>query len=151
MLRIGCIAVGYQEGPQGTCAPILADGPALPLLERPSTSRQADCRDPRQPTVAKNAVLWISCLHGSPLGWSSGKSQIKWLNEDELKSYGIWGEDPIIKEARELNEANYYGLSRSDYLKRVERGFNECLKDLKPPSKLADLRSCQDDFLKGRR
>jgi ATP-dependent protease ClpP protease subunit len=45
-------------------------------------------------------------------------TQIKWLSSQEIAGYGIGADDPVILEAKILNRARKYGLTRIQYEER---------------------------------
>lgn len=53
-------------------------------------------------------------------------AQIKWLSPEEIGSYGLGVDDPVIKETKILVAARKYGLSRMEYEARWRRVQEMC-------------------------
>ncbi len=51
---------------------------------------------------------------------------VKFLNDAALASYGLLSTDPIEKETADLEEAQYLGLSRSQYIERKQVAARLC-------------------------
>ena len=70
--------------------------------------------------------------------------QIRWLSKSELEASGLWGEDPVYKEAHQLNLARSYGLARGEFMRRQQRMTRGC-GDLPSPF----LSGCREDIFWG--
>ncbi len=52
--------------------------------------------------------------------------QIKFLNERALANYGLTETDPVEQETSDLQEAQYFGLDRSQYIERKQLAAKFC-------------------------
>jgi hypothetical protein len=70
-------------------------------------------------------------------------TQIKWLSSLDIDGYGIGAADPVIKEARILNKARKYGLTRTQYEERWPLVQKICV--------LGSEDDCEEKIMKGLR
>ncbi|PWC53620.1 ATP-dependent Clp protease proteolytic subunit [Azospirillum sp. TSO22-1] len=72
--------------------------------------------------------------------------RVRWLTAAELRQYGIADEDPVYREATILVNAQRYGLTRQQYLRRTARADAEC----RLPDPVAMV-NCYEATLRGQR
>lgn len=53
-------------------------------------------------------------------------SDVKFLSQDELVAYGLWGDDPYIEEADAMRKASDIGISRKELAAREAIAFAAC-------------------------
>jgi hypothetical protein len=56
-------------------------------------------------------------------------SQLRLLNYSEMNSYGLTSEDPVAREIKELKEAQKFGLSRQEYMRRKALAARQCASE----------------------
>ncbi len=71
---------------------------------------------------------------------------VRTLSTVELERYGIVKEDPVWRETRAIEEANAWGLSRQEYMKRKQKVSDTCNWFKNP-----DDTACYRDIMSGRR
>ncbi len=74
MLRIGCIAVGYQGRSQGLCVPILADGPGCSLRSPPRPVSKAPATVPPNQTLPHTPFAGYRAFLTAGLGRHPGNT-----------------------------------------------------------------------------
>lgn len=82
-----------------------------------------------------------------------GPDQIRVLNDNELRDYGLNANDPYWQEAADVRRAQALGITRGEYVRRTVRARTACgiMSESLPRGKNLEIARCMDEIERGKR